>query len=858
MNVQEEPGRKVFLRNAAKIVILALIGGCSAVTYFEKDRVDVVSAGQGAGAVASASAPPVAERLSVEEQARTATAERLLEEAKELEREFRFDEAEKRLEEAVRLDPNLTEAAKELDHVRFILGRLPGERGVTARQFYENQRLQVQQAQATVMRLFNEGEQLMAQKKYDAALERFQRVIEINSYFPWDLNMPDQVALARQRAVQAKRLHTQQLREERRKLEQETQAMVTRDRIRDLRYWKNKIRRLKKRAQEAYEGADFKGAQTLAQQLLELDPRNEEGLKLLAQARRMEHIFLQDKIYRETVKNWDLVFRGIDESAIPYQDIFRYPPRKVWEKVGTEELSLEEQVEREESLENRQIRRILDQKKIGSISFEDRPLKEVLDFLRRISGISFVPTREAQEAMAAGDDSMNVNLTEVQGLSVRNILELVLENVGEGYGYKIQNGAIVVGPLETLGRRLYLQFYSIDDIAKARPSYEAPPIAVNLADAEEGVEDAIIDLEEEPAAPVGVEAEQLVELINQRILGGDDMAEDQGTAEYQSGKLMVRTTLENHRKVRDLLESLRQLSGVLVTVEARFLDLQDNLLEEIGVEMGGPVESTLEYPIPDVNGLGTSVATGYAFIDESLRYEVRGANLTGYSGVLGTEITPFNITAEGGFGVQYATIDDYQLEAILTAVSKRQESRELSAPRVIAFDGQNSYTMVVDQIAYIKDVDVNQTGVSPVINPLVGSFRVGSILEIRPTVTFDRKYVILEVKPTTAQHVDSEFAQLSLAQGFTIVQVELPVILLAQIKTTITVPDGGTVLVGGLKKVIEQDKSIGIPVINRIPVLNIIFGRVGQTRLRNNLFVLIKAQIVIVREQERLTFPSRS
>jgi general secretion pathway protein D len=526
----------------------------------------------------------------------------------------------------------------------------------------------------------------------------------------------------------------------------------------------------------------------------------------------------------------------------------------VWEKVGTTEITLAEQVAQEEPLANREVSRLLETRKITSISFEDRPLQDVLDYLSRISGVNFVPTREAREAMEM--DGLQVNLAEVQGLSMKNILQLVLENLGDsGYGYKVQNGAVVIGPLESLGRRMYLQFYPVEDIASSHPDFIAPPIAVNLQQEDGGVEDAILDLgmmDEGAGEGAGVSQEQLVELINQRILG-DDM--ENGTAEYQSGKLVVRTTLENHRKIRELLESLRQLSGVLVTVESRFLDLQDNLLEEIGVSIGGPVESGLEYPIPDVNGLGTSVASGYAFIDQGLRYEVRAANITSYSGFLGTEVTPFNITPDGGIAIQYATLDDYQLEAILTAVSKTQESRSLDAPRVIAFDSQNAYTMVVDQIAYIKDVDVNQTGVSPVINPLVGSFRVGSILEIRPTVTYDRKYVILEVKPTTAQHVDSEFAQLSLAQGFTIVQVELPVIVMSQIRTTITVPDGGTVLVGGLEKVVQQEKSIGIPAINRIPLVNLLFGRRGETRLRNKLFILIKASIVIVKEQEKLNFP---
>jgi type II secretory pathway component GspD/PulD (secretin) len=55
--------------------------------------------------------------------------------------------------------------------------------------------------------------------------------------------------------------------------------------------------------------------------------------------------------------------------------------------------------------------------------------------------------------------------------------------------------------------------------------------------------------------------------------------------------------------------------------------------------------------------------------------------------------------------------------------------------------------------------------------------------------------------------------------------------------------------------VIEQKKSIGIPIVQRIPLLNVLFGRRGETRLRNNLFVLIKASIVIVKEEEKINFP---
>ena len=623
------------------------------------------------------------------------------------------------------------------------------------------------------------------------------------------------------------------------------------DRVREVKYTETRIRLYKTQAEEALLESRFDKAEQHALQVLELDPRNADAQSIRARARYLRHLFARDRIERETRRNWDLVLRGILETTVSYHHIFQFPPRKVWEKLGEERISLEEQVAAEEPIANRDVRRILETTKIQRISFEDRPLHEVLDYLSQIAGVSFVPNKSAREAMES--DDLKVNLPEVQSLMLKNVLDIVLEAVGEGYGYQIQNGAVIIGPRSSLAEKMHLAFYSVEDIANQHPDYPAPPMSVNLTGGQDQGGSVLLDIADTAdTTKTGLPGEQLLELIRKRIFVDD---EKNGTVEMQTGKLVVRTSLENHRKINELLESLRKLSGVLVASEARFIDIQDNMLEEIGVNIGGTVESALEYPIPDVNGLGTSVASGYVFLDRRMRYESRAANISDYSGVMGTEITPFNITAQGGMALQWNVLEDYQLEAILTMVQKKQKTRSLDAPRVLAFDSQTAHTMVIDQIAYIKDVDVNQTGVSPVINPLIGSFRVGSLLEIRPTVTHDRKFVILEVKPTTAKHIDSKYADLSLAQGYTMVQVELPVILLSRIQTTITIPDGGSVLVGGLKKVIEQDKSISVPIIQRIPILNIMFGRQGQSRLRNSLFVMIKADIVIVKEEEKLNFP---
>jgi type II secretory pathway component GspD/PulD (secretin) len=192
------------------------------------------------------------------------------------------------------------------------------------------------------------------------------------------------------------------------------------------------------------------------------------------------------------------------------------------------------------------------------------------------------------------------------------------------------------------------------------------------------------------------------------------------------------------------------------------------------------------------------------------------------------------------------------MEAVLEADAKTQEFKKLDAPRVTAFNTQISHSLLIDQSAYIKDAEVNQTGVIPVINPVIGILNSGSILQVRPTVSYDRKYVILEIEPTLAVQLPSRFKRLTL--GLTNLDVEFPVLSVTKIKTTVTIPDGGTVLVGGLKRTITQKAWVGVPWLADLPFANILFGRKGNSRLQSTLFVLIHAKITVIHEEEAREF----
>jgi len=319
---------------------------------------------------------------------------------------------------------------------------------------------------------------------------------------------------------------------------------------------------------------------------------------------------------------------------------------------------------------------------------------------------------------------------------------------------------------------------------------------------------------------------------------------------------MARTSVQNHYRIATILERLRRAMGMMVTVESRFLDIQDNFLEDLGINFGSGASTNLPNTIPDIDGAGTAVSPGYEFIDARGDFNLRAATIGALSNPLGSQVNPFNLSGSGGGAYQLNVIDAerFQMEALLTAVAKEQQIRRLNSPRVTAFNTQTSHTLVVNQAAYIQDLEVNQTGVIPVINPVIGVLNTGSILEVRPTISYDRKYIVLEIQPTLAEQIGQDTAILTLAGNFTVVPVQLPIVSVTKIKTTVNVPDGGTVLLGGLKREVHTDSSIGLPALRRIPIVNLFFGRKGTSALRSNLFVLINAKVTVVHEEEERLF----
>ncbi len=179
--------------------------------------------------------------------------------------------------------------------------------------------------------------------------------------------------------------------------------------------------------------------------------------------------------------------------------------------------------------------------------------------------------------------------------------------------------------------------------------------------------------------------------------------------------------------------------------------------------------------------------------------------------------------------------------------------------------------------AYVSNLTpvVAQNAVA--FNPQVSLFPSGVVLDVQATVSADRKYVTLTLRPTLTTLLALIPFTFQSAQNTTTTQpaetptggnffvsggtneasgtIQQPIFQLTQLRTTVSVPDGGTLLLGGQTLAGEVEREAGVPVLSKIPFLKRLFTNRSMAKDEQVLLILVKPTIVISREQEQKQFP---
>jgi len=209
-------------------------------------------------------------------------------------------------------------------------------------------------------------------------------------------------------------------------------------------------------------------------------------------------------------------------------------------------------------------------------------------------------------------------------------------------------------------------------------------------------------------------------------------------------------------------------------------------------------------------------------------------------------------------------LDDIQVDLIINATQADQRSVLLTAPRLTLFNGQRSWISVAKQISYIAQL-IPVTGDSAAaFNPIPGVVYEGFVLDVEAVISADRRYVTMTVQ--FGQNSDVRFRDFRItgaAGGGDIGggrasqfegTIQLPNFTGTEIATTVSVPDKGTILLGGQRSVSEIEIEAGVPVLSKIPWVNRFFTNRANDKQELTTLLLIRPEIIIQNEEEEILF----
>jgi general secretion pathway protein D len=324
-----------------------------------------------------------------------------------------------------------------------------------------------------------------------------------------------------------------------------------------------------------------------------------------------------------------------------------------------------------------------------------------------------------------------------------------------------------------------------------------------------------------------------------------------GTIEFYQGKYMVvRHTIDVQKQIEKLLNDMRVALGEQVSIEARFLIVGENFLEDLGVDVDIKYNRTPGLVQNEIDFDQTS--------SDAVQPQTAGTKVPGNLG--GTIAS----VIKGGSG--NIMQDNLQVDFIIRATQAHRDSLILTAPKITVLSGETAALSVTtyNQIAmppitggqtnYIGGTSGSSTNTNlPQYQTLV----TGPQMTITPIISQDKKHVLLNISTTVndflgMQQLTVQTTTVNASGTITPVTYtsSLPQTETTTVQTRVSVPDGGTLLFGGLKITAEEEVEVGVPILSKIPILGRAFDNRSKIKDNKILLILVKPTIILQKEKD--------
>ncbi|HEV3138254.1 MAG TPA: hypothetical protein VGZ26_10125, partial [Pirellulales bacterium] len=400
-------------------------------------------------------------------------------------------------------------------------------------------------------------------------------------------------------------------------------------------------------------------AEVLAKRAREMDPDNALVKQLLwnnrfvsRQRRNQNLIDTKEKMAWESLDS-------VEQSAIPFDDRepYKMPDAKTWE-----ELTKSRSKQVAENRSRRTERELEIERKLKtpvSLKFRNRPLSDVIEQLSKLAAVNiYLDPKGLDEEGISSDTPVTIDLT--ADISLKSALNLILEPYH--LSYIIADEVLKITSEQLRDGHVYTHTYSVADLVIPIPNFppngriglagalsDAYSVSGNgvggmggaggtaflasqdgtpasgivnpkvlaqmnqLAPGNMGSRMATGANQSVPFGPGGVgggaqpDFDSLIELITTTVRPQtwDEVGGPGSIQEFRNNlSLVISQTQEVHEEIVDLLEQLRRNQDLQVTIEVRFITLNDNFFERIGVDFQFNIDNINppnNPPIPGIN-----------------------------------------------------------------------------------------------------------------------------------------------------------------------------------------------------------------------------------------------------------------
>jgi type II secretory pathway component GspD/PulD (secretin) len=314
-----------------------------------------------------------------------------------------------------------------------------------------------------------------------------------------------------------------------------------------------------------------------------------------------------------------------------------------------------------------------------------------------------------------------------------------------------------------------------------------------------------------------------------------------------------------------------------VAVEVRFISVGEDFFERIGVNFNLNIVNRQNTRFQPEITSGQFTPAGFinGFFPSNFLAGLQPSgtitpdlNIPILNNTFAQALPPFGgypgVPGFGGLTMGLAFLSDIQVFLFMEAVQGDRRTNVMQAPKLTLFNGQTSTLTVADQQFFVTGVTVQTALGQFLYSPRVTTFPLGVALTIQAVITGDRRFVRLSLAPILTQlaspivelfpvvtPIFPQFDGAFTGQPIVFTQfIQQPIVTTVSIRTTVAVPDGGTVLMGGLKRLSEGRNEYGPPILSKIPFIDRLYKNVGYGREAESLLIMVTPRIIINEEEE--------